>query len=926
MGRAGRRYTCRSPGGRRPRLQTAFYLLWREKSYSHPRATRSSRPRSTHLRTTKRREVAERIKEAREFGDISENAEYDHAKNEQAMLEARIAQLEDKLRNATVIDQKQIDAGVVSVGTRVRVKDQKSGQSVALPDRRLGGGRSVREQALERVARGQRPDRPQARRRGHGAGPPRPLAQAEDHEDRSRVSAPPGTAGGRFHLRHGSGEALSRVHNWCAAALICGAALACSSSPAAGETYGSLVTPTGAEQIVFNGPGACPVPPGASGHHADAPLRAFRDARQRVQMTMAQGNANRRLIGPSLNSLSPDCQVVHPLQPQGGSTPPSSYANYAWLISPYRQPNGKVYALVHNEYYGILTNPPDCSSTAWENCWMVSITSALSTDDGESYPNTAPPPGHLVAALPYPYERDWGRQGYQNPTNIVANPADGYYYALINVISIPNSAPGTFRAQEVGNCVIRSPGLDPPSWRAWNGTAFSTEFINPYAPGYDPVADPPNHVCKPVSTSQGKLRRSFTSHSLMYSTFFNKFLVMGQQTRDGVTGFWYSLSDDLLDWSAPRLVRTNVPLGDCTTAERRASYPSFLDAADTSTNFERPGRDVYLYYVKLNWCGPTPNDDRDVARVPVRLERPLRWATGVAEGCRGGFDSQVAASGTVRARLQPQLHRGAGVASLRRDGRGRRRVRGLQPRGISGGLRGEPHLPADVQILRGQRRLVQRRAAASRQRLLEPLAWERHADAPRQRPGGRRRGRHRLRRLGQPAAFHDRSERRAGRPGGDPEERSGERRAAAPGRLLALRRGPSEARRCGRGERAVAGRRQTDHGHGCRQLPRRSLRPPRGGHRGHRCGKLGAADRIHGLGRLRIRRPALARSPAAVSAPARPAAARVRRLRRAPGAGRLEGTPPGPSRAERTARLAGTLPGPWAPPINSPPRRAARLP
>ena len=84
-----------------------------------------------HLRTEKRREVAERIKEAREFGDITENAEYDHAKNEQAMLEARIAQLEEKLRNATVIDEKQIEAGVVSIGSKVHVKDQKSGQSVA---------------------------------------------------------------------------------------------------------------------------------------------------------------------------------------------------------------------------------------------------------------------------------------------------------------------------------------------------------------------------------------------------------------------------------------------------------------------------------------------------------------------------------------------------------------------------------------------------------------------------------------------------------------------------------------------------------------------------------------------------------------------------------------------------------------------------
>ena len=65
------------------------------------------------LSTTKRREVAERIKEAREFGDISENSEYDDAKNEQAMLENRIAQLEDKLRSAQVINASELDSEVV---------------------------------------------------------------------------------------------------------------------------------------------------------------------------------------------------------------------------------------------------------------------------------------------------------------------------------------------------------------------------------------------------------------------------------------------------------------------------------------------------------------------------------------------------------------------------------------------------------------------------------------------------------------------------------------------------------------------------------------------------------------------------------------------------------------------------------------------
>jgi transcription elongation factor GreA len=81
------------------------------------------------LSTQKRREVAERIKEAREFGDISENSEYDDAKNEQAMLEQRIAQLEERLRRATVIDEAKVDTDAVSVGVIVHVKDQKSGDS-----------------------------------------------------------------------------------------------------------------------------------------------------------------------------------------------------------------------------------------------------------------------------------------------------------------------------------------------------------------------------------------------------------------------------------------------------------------------------------------------------------------------------------------------------------------------------------------------------------------------------------------------------------------------------------------------------------------------------------------------------------------------------------------------------------------------------
>ena len=81
------------------------------------------------LQTTKRREVAERIKEAREFGDISENSEYDDAKNEQTMLEQKIAQLEERLRSAQVVDTSELSTDVVKIGVTVNIKDEKTGDS-----------------------------------------------------------------------------------------------------------------------------------------------------------------------------------------------------------------------------------------------------------------------------------------------------------------------------------------------------------------------------------------------------------------------------------------------------------------------------------------------------------------------------------------------------------------------------------------------------------------------------------------------------------------------------------------------------------------------------------------------------------------------------------------------------------------------------
>jgi len=75
------------------------------------------------LKTSKRHEIAERIKQAISYGDLSENSEYDEAKNEQAQLEGRILQVETMLKHARIIDEDDVNTEKVSLGSKVKLKD-----------------------------------------------------------------------------------------------------------------------------------------------------------------------------------------------------------------------------------------------------------------------------------------------------------------------------------------------------------------------------------------------------------------------------------------------------------------------------------------------------------------------------------------------------------------------------------------------------------------------------------------------------------------------------------------------------------------------------------------------------------------------------------------------------------------------------------
>ena len=83
-----------------------------------------------YIKTTKRKEISERIKVALGYGDLSENSEYDEAKNEQAQVEMKIMDLENTLRNVKVIDEDEIDNKIVQVGNKVKVYDMEFDEEV----------------------------------------------------------------------------------------------------------------------------------------------------------------------------------------------------------------------------------------------------------------------------------------------------------------------------------------------------------------------------------------------------------------------------------------------------------------------------------------------------------------------------------------------------------------------------------------------------------------------------------------------------------------------------------------------------------------------------------------------------------------------------------------------------------------------------
>lgn len=141
-----------------------------------------------HLKTVKRAEIAQAIKKARSFGDLSENSEYDEAKNEQAEIETKIAQLEETIKNATVLDDTQLKTDKVSVGNKVRIYNVRR-RRAGVFHRRLDRGRPVCQQNFGRLAAWQSAHRFPRGRHDHRRGAGR-HSEIHHHRNRKIIFAP----------------------------------------------------------------------------------------------------------------------------------------------------------------------------------------------------------------------------------------------------------------------------------------------------------------------------------------------------------------------------------------------------------------------------------------------------------------------------------------------------------------------------------------------------------------------------------------------------------------------------------------------------------------------------------------------------------------------------------------------------------------
>lgn len=344
----------------------------------------------------------------------------------------------------------------------------------------------------------------------------------------------------------------------------------------------------------------------------DMPTRVFRDAEGQLQLLLASPT-NHRMIGSDFDSLQLDCDPIM-RSPWARESSIDQHRDHEWLSAVHTVDGQTIFGLVHNEYHAWYRD--GCPPGSEIDCNYYTTTAVISHDAGATYAPLVEPPGHFVAATPTRYDPStgtvWGTDG---PSNLYHNPLDDRLYFASN--NLPDSRDAAGWLSKWGTCMMRfEPGSQ--SFRYWDGQGFAGEFIDPY------VIEP--------TPGQGQCQR--VDHfalggmwgGISYNTAAERHLLVGGSGEwdptagHAVGGVMFAFSEpgaiEPTAWEHRELLWDVNPGWNGQTG---VLYPTFIDHASPSRNFDVTSDELYLYYTKWIWDeGALVGDE--LARRRVRFE------------------------------------------------------------------------------------------------------------------------------------------------------------------------------------------------------------------------------------------------------------------------------------------------------------------
>ena len=347
--------------------------------------------------------------------------------------------------------------------------------------------------------------------------------------------------------------------------------------------------------------------------YTDTPPRAYVSADNILHLwsTDAQSRQATRQADAPTDQFYHNCSV-HAASQFNCFT--NAYNFQTWLHSPYMMNDGiNAFALTHMEYHGwSCAGNSSCPNNEGGDCANEAIQLFVSSNGGWDWrpsDESLGPPSNLIAVSPYTYEysRDHfnhSELGFGDPTSVVFDKASGTYNALISASNPEIGDNGWIGPQQRGQCIIRSstPML-AASWKAWDGVGFNVQFKDPYL---GPLTNLSAYACKPVNTSMIHV-------NMGWSVYFNKWISSGFGSYKYENGteipccgaFLYTVSDDLLNWETPQLIRPCQEEGKATAWEYD---PALLDESAWSVRgvrnlHESIGKEAHLFFWQQDETG-----------------------------------------------------------------------------------------------------------------------------------------------------------------------------------------------------------------------------------------------------------------------------------------------------------------------------------